>query len=184
MASALAWELITFPDEKYDKREKEAWYCLSSQTNGQESAQWNGVGAIQDRIVKEWGERSNKRRLEQFARPSDRKTSAYQFTTVPQFKHIYNTAIYFPRFLFQWCTASYIYIYFLLIRGLSPSSVFEFWISPKFALLVGIQFLGFSSFSISVFRDLPIQHFTLSPKYSLCPMVPIIFVSTWNYPLG
>ena len=112
MASALAWELITFPDEKYDKREKEAWYCLSSQTNGQESAQWNGVGAIQDRIVKEWGERSNKRRLEQFARPSDRKTSAYQFTTVPQFKHIYNTAIYFPRFLFQWCTASYIYIFF------------------------------------------------------------------------
>ena len=155
---------------------------MCSQTSSRKSAQWNGVGAIQDRIVKEWGERPNKRRWEKFAWSSDRKTLAYQFTTVLQFKHIYNTAIYFPKFLFQWCIAIF-FFFFLLILGISPSSVFEFWSSPKFTLLVGIHFFVFF-FIFYLCQNLPFQYFTLSPKHSLCPIVPISFVSTWNYPLG
>ena len=137
---------------------------MCSQTSSQKSAQWNGVGAIQDKIVKEWGERPNTRRWEKFAWSSDRKTLAYQFTTVLQFKHIYNTAIYFPKFLFQGCIA----FFFFLILGISPTSVFEFWSSPKFALLVGIHFFGFSSFSISV----KIYPFSISLYLLNIPCVP------------
>ena len=150
---------------------------MCSQTSGQKSAQWNGVGAVQDRIVREWGERHNKRR-KKFAWSSDRKTSAYQFTTVLQFKHNYNTAIYFP------VSFSVMHCFFFLTNS---------WNFPKFCLWILKLPKVYTSSGDSLFwfffifylcQNLPIQYFILSSKHFLCPMVPISFVSTWNYPLG
>ena len=152
---------------------------MCSQTSSQKSAQWNGVGAIQDKIVKEWGERPNTRRWEKFAWSSDRKTLAYQFTTVLQFKHIYNTAIYFPKFLFQGCIA----FFFFSNSWNFPNLCLWILKLPKVCTSSRDSLFWFF-FIFYLCQNLPIQYFTLSPKHSLCPMVPISFVSTWNYPLG
>lgn len=39
-------------------------------------------------------------------------------------------------------------------------------------------------FILFLYQNLPIQHFTLPPKHSLCPWWQYSFVSTWNHPLG
>ena len=131
---------------------------MCSQTSSRKSAQWNGVGAIQDRIVKEWGERPNKRRWEKFAWSSDRKTLAYQFTTVLQFKHIYNTAIYFPKFLFQWCIAIFFFFFTnswnfpkLCLWILKLPKVYTSSRDSLFCFF--FHFLSLSKFTLSVFHS-------------------------------